>query len=436
MKSYYLETYGCQMNFSDSLLIENLLREQGIAPAVSMDEADLILVNTCGVRENAETRVIGRLGAFKARKDSHPETLIAVCGCMAQRMGETIIEKAPWVDAVIGPDNYRRIPAIIKGLSDSRAGKVLDLAFDKHETYSDLDLGFDGAVSAYVPITRGCDNFCTYCIVPYVRGRERSVPAAEVIVQLKKALETGAKEIVLLGQNVNSYEAEDCDSFAKLLQQIDKTVEGDFWLRFLTSHPRDLGEEVIRAMAESKRVCANLHLPVQSGSSAVLNKMHRGYDSAYYRRRVKKLRELIPGISLTTDILVGFPGESEENFRETVSLMNDVRFDYAFTFRYSPRPGTVAANWPDDVSEERKISRLQEVIEIQRGHTREALDRLDGKVIEVLIAKPARHGEEMYSARTALHFDAFLTADQSMIGAFRKARITGNTGMQLFAELC
>jgi tRNA-2-methylthio-N6-dimethylallyladenosine synthase len=431
-KTYYLETYGCQMNFSDAELIGTLLIEQGLREVDSEDEADLILVNTCGVREHAEQRVLGRLRALKQYKYKRPEILLAVCGCMAQRMGDRLIEEIPWVDLVVGPDGYRRLPELVREAGEGTLVRAVEVVLDKAETYDDIAPTRKDELSSWVPITRGCDNFCTYCIVPYVRGRERSLDPDLIERQVEQAVQNGAREVVLLGQNVNSYQY-GSTGFAGLLRRLD-SIPGLDWLRFMTSHPRDLNDEIIEAMAECSKICEHLHLPAQSGSDSMLKAMNRGYTRDYYLERVRRLRERIPDLSLTTDILVGFPGETEEDFEQTVSLMDEVRFDYAYTFKYSSRPGTAAARLEDAVDEQEKKRRLQQVIDLQLVHTRAALDSMLGREIEVMVIKPAKSGEGKFMGRTRRHFSIFLPAENSQKGMMGKATVTANTGMNLLAE--
>ncbi|MBW7998287.1 MAG: tRNA (N6-isopentenyl adenosine(37)-C2)-methylthiotransferase MiaB [Candidatus Glassbacteria bacterium] len=431
-ETFYIETYGCQMNFSDSELVEAMLSAGGLRPAGSLEEAELVLVNTCGVREHAEQRVFGRLGTLKALKEASEFMLLGVIGCMAQRIGEKILSDAPWVDLVAGPDSYRALPEMLDELAGGNAVQLARLELDGAETYQDLQPRRADPVSAWVPVTRGCDNFCSYCIVPFVRGRERSVDAETVETWVRREVNHGAREIVLLGQNVNSY----CDGetdFAALLRRLDK-IDGLEWLRFLTCHPRDMSDRIIEAIAECSTVCEHLHLPVQSGSDPVLDKMNRGYTRDYYLERVEAIRRAVPGISLTTDILVGFPGETDEDFRRTVSLMEAVKFDYAFTFRYSPRPGTRAGSWEDSVPEADKAARLEEVIDLQLEHTRQALDAMAGRVVDAIPVKVAKTGEGKMQARTRTHFNLFLKAAEDEIGHILPARITGNTGMNLVGE--
>ena len=433
LKTYYIETYGCQMNFSDSELVESLLSQAGLEPAGSAEQADLVLINTCGVREHAEQRVLSRIDQLKNRKEHSPHKLLAVIGCMAQRIGEDILAKAPWVDLVVGPDGYRKIPGLIKELVSDDHPQLSALDFVTSETYDDMTPRRKVPWSAWVPITRGCDKFCSYCIVPYVRGRERSLDPAAVERQVRSFVAEGAVEIVLLGQNVNSYKYGDTD-FAGLLRRLEQ-VKGLRWIRFLTSHPRDLSDRIIAAMAECSKVCEHLHLPVQSGSDRVLKLMNRSYTRAYYLERAAYLREKVPGIALTADILVGFPGEYERDFQDTVSLMNEVRFDYAYTFKYSPRPGTAASSLADSVPPEVRACRLQEVIELQLTHTRQALNKLRGKSMEVLLVARAKSGQGKLQGKTRTHFNIFLPAEDSYLGKIVPARVTGNTGMNLLGEM-
>jgi len=433
LKTYYLETYGCQMNFSDSEMVESLLSQAGLEPAEGAEEADLILVNTCGVREHAEQRVLARISQLRAQKEHSPHKLLAVIGCMAQRLGKDLLATAPWVDLVVGPDGYRKIPELINELARNDHLQLSFLDFITSETYDDLIPRRRGLWSAWVPITRGCDNFCSYCIVPYVRGRERSLDPAAVERQVRQFVDEGAVEIVLLGQNVNSYKYGDTD-FAALLRRLDR-VKDLRWIRFLTSHPRDLSDRIITAMAECSKVCEHLHLPVQSGSDHVLKLMNRGYTRAYYLERAASLRQKIPGIALTADILVGFPGETERDFKHTVNLIKEVRFDYAYTFKYSPRPGTAAARLADTVPEAEKARRLQEVIELQRSHTRQALQKMSGQSMEVLLVARAKRGDGKLRGKTRSHFNIFLPADESYLGKIVPATVTGDTGMNLLGEL-
>ncbi|HUU27626.1 MAG TPA: tRNA (N6-isopentenyl adenosine(37)-C2)-methylthiotransferase MiaB [archaeon] len=431
-RTYYLETYGCQMNLADSELIESQLVAIGIRPVFQENEADLILVNTCGVREHAEQRVLSRLGTLKRHKRKNPAGLLVVCGCMAQRMGESLFGQAPWVDLAVGPDNYRRLPELISDLAGGQSRQAAALDFYPCETYDNLLPRRRELSSAWVPIMRGCNNYCSYCIVPYVRGAERSVDPAVLEDQVRRYAAEGALEVVLLGQNVNSYSYGDT-GFAQLLRRLER-IGGLRWIRFITSHPRDLSDAIIESMADCSKICEHLHLPVQSGSDRVLGLMNRGYGRDYYLERVGLLRRKIPDLALTTDILVGFPGETIKDYEDTVSLMQEVSFDYAYTYKYSTRPGTAAEKLEDSVTEEEKGRRLAGVIELQRAHTRAALDRLSGRGMEVLLTAPAKSGQGKFLGKTRTHFNMILPASESLLGRIVRARVTGNTGMSLLGE--
>jgi tRNA-2-methylthio-N6-dimethylallyladenosine synthase len=420
------------MNLADSELVESLLAGEGLRPVASASEAQVILVNTCGVRAHAENRVLSRLGALKKYKQKSPEKIIVVLGCMAQRMGNSLFEQAPWVDMAVGPDNYRMLPGLIRQMVRDHGQKYAALDFHMEETYEGLFPQRSEPWSAWLPIMRGCNNYCSYCVVPYVRGRERSTPPEVLEEQARRFVAEGVKEIVLLGQNVNSYRHWDTD-FAALLRRFEK-IDGLRWIRFLTSHPRDLSDEIIQAMADCSKICEHLHLPVQSGSDKILSLMNRGYSRSYYLDRVGCLREKIPGLALTTDILVGFPGETERDYGETVSLMKEVRFDYAYTFKYSSRPGTAAAKLDDLLPEDEKQRRLDGVINIQRMHTRTALNSLQGREMEVLLTIPAKSGDGKFTGKTRTHFNIIVPADRSLLGKIMRVRVTGNTGMNLLGE--
>lgn len=434
IKKFFLETYGCQMNFNDSELVDALLSKGGLTPAKDASEADLILVNTCGIRDHAEQRVFGRLGHLKTYKDNAPHMLLGVIGCMAQRTGAKILENAPWVDLVVGPDGYRRIPEMINELSGGQDTQLAELSLNIEETYDDiLPTRRKDLWSAWVTVSRGCDKFCSFCIVPYVRGRERSINPDVIERQVKEYTANGALEIVLLGQNINSYSHGNTD-FAALLRRIGGLDEVR-WLRFLTSHPFDLDDGIIEAIAENDKICEHFHLPVQSGSDRVLEQMRRKYTHDEYLERVGRLREKMPNISMTTDIMVGFPGETEEDHQETLRLMKEVRFDYAYTFKYSERPGTLAARSKDMISEEEKGRRLEETISLQRIHTREALRKLRGKTLEILPCGTAKSNDGKLLAKTRTHFSLFVEAEENRIGKITQAKVTGDTGMSLIGEL-
>lgn len=408
-KRVYIETYGCQMNEADSELIAGILRSRGLARAGGAAEADVILVNTCAVRESAERRVLGRLAELNKLKLRRPEVLLGVCGCMPKHLGERITEKAPHVDLLVGPDSYRRLPELIEAAA---GGPAADLRLDRGETYAGLRHLRDGGVSAWVTAMRGCDKFCAFCVVPYVRGRERSVPAEEILRQVEELAEEGFKEVTLLGQTVNSYRWKDLD-FADLLSRV-ASVPGILRVRFTAPHPCDFSDKLIDAMASNEAVCPHVHLPVQSGSDSVLKRMNRGYTSSEYLNLAGKLRARMPGISITTDILIGFPGESTDDFLATCDIMQKIRFDSAFTFKYSPREPTRAyKKYPDDVSEEEKGERLREVIRLQESVSYEINKSLIGTEAEVLAEGRSKKGGEQLFGKT----DTFKTAVFPAAGA-------------------
>src|SRR6267142_1054582 len=341
-RSFYIETYGCQMNVADSELMLGRLGQAGYRRVERAEEADVILVNTCANREHAEQRIYGRLGELTRHKLRRPGVVLGVAGCMAQHLRAKLIERVPQVDLVVGPDGYRRLPELI---DEAREEPTLSVRLSRVETYGDLAPARADGVRAWVSIMRGCDKFCAFCIVPYVRGRERSLPADEVIRQVEHAAAEGFKEVVFLGQTVNAYRHEDVD-FAELLRRADR-VPGIERIRFTSPHPADMTDEAVDAIATCAKVCPQVHLPLQSASDAVLDRMRRTYTIAQYDTLVAKLRAAIPGLALTTDIIVGFPGETAGDFEATRSAMRRIRYDGAFVFKYSPRLGARSAEWPE-----------------------------------------------------------------------------------------
>ncbi|MDP6701243.1 MAG: tRNA (N6-isopentenyl adenosine(37)-C2)-methylthiotransferase MiaB, partial [Candidatus Latescibacteria bacterium] len=364
------------------------------------EAADIILLNTCAVREHAEERVIGRVSQLNGLRAHRPNLTLGVLGCMAQHLSKTLPARAPFVDLVMGPDAYRRLPEILAQTSDDA---LLDVRLDRSENYIGVDPVRKTGTNAWVTIIRGCDKFCTFCIVPYVRGRERSIAADEIVRQVEHLAAEGFKEVILLGQTVNSYREGDTD-FADLLRGIS-AVTGIERVRFTSPYPVDFTDRVIAAMAEVNEVCPALHLPVQSGSNAQLEAMQRGYTIEEYRELVRKLRTAIPDLALTTDIITGFCGETEDDFRQTYELMEEIRYDSAFMFKYSEREGTHAAKkMPDDIPEEVKGKRLQQVIKLQEGISRELNQKWVGRNVEALVEgpskRPAEDGKPRYYGRT------------------------------------
>jgi tRNA-2-methylthio-N6-dimethylallyladenosine synthase len=395
-RKVYIETYGCQMNVSDTELMHGVLMQAGYGLAFGPEDADIIVLNTCAIREHAEERVIGRLSQLSGLKHKRPDLVMGVSGCMAKHLSETLVAKAPYVDLVVGPDSYRRLPALI---AEATGDSAHDVRLNRAEDYAGLDPLRKDGTNAWITIMRGCDKFCTFCIVPYVRGRERSVLASEIVRQAQIAADEGFREVTLLGQTVNSYRDGDCD-FADLLCKIAR-IDGIRRIRFTSPHPSDFDEKLIATIASEPKVCRFVHLPVQSGSQAVLAAMKRSYTAEAYLKLVDDLRSAMPGLCLSTDIIVGFPGESEEDFEATLNLMRHVRYDSAFMFKYSAREGTAAhRDMPDTVSEAEKVRRLEAVITLQ-NETSEDINRgYVGRVEEVLVQGDARKGDGLATGKT------------------------------------
>lgn len=419
----YIETYGCQMNISDTELMLGTLTAHGYDAVERPDGADVILVNTCAIRDHAEQRVVGRLGELK--RHMSPGSIMGVTGCMAQRLGPELLRKTPHVSVVVGPDGYRALP----GLIDNARGGVRSAAtdFDLQEHYEDFTPRRFDRVKAWIPIQRGCDYRCTYCIVPYTRGPERSRALADVIAEIEQVVAEGMTEVVLLGQTVNSYTDGTYD-FADMLRAAG-AVPGLRRLRFTSPHPNDFSDRVIAAMAETPAVCEHVHLPMQSGSSRTLRRMLRRYSRESYIECVDRLRAAIPSVSLTTDIIVGFPGETEADFEETLTAVRVVGFDDAFTFKFSLRDGTPAARLPasDTVSDDVASGRLARLIStVREGSRSRNIGRL-GERCEVLIEKEARRGG-LLQARTRDFRTVIIPGARDMIGEYRHVELTGTTG--------
>jgi tRNA-2-methylthio-N6-dimethylallyladenosine synthase len=419
----YVETYGCQMNVSDTELMLGKLAESGYEEVGQPDDADVILINTCAIRDHAEQRVIGRLGEMKSRMKR--DAVVGVTGCMAQRLGSQLLDRVKHVSLVIGPDGYRDLPALIES---ARGGiRTTATEFDLEEHYEDFrPRRFDG-VKAWIPVQRGCDYKCTYCIVPTTRGPERSRQLAEVIRETEAVVASGISEVVLLGQTVNSYFDGEHD-FADLLRAVGN-LPGVKRLRFTSPHPNDFSESVIRAIAETESVCEHVHLPMQSGSTRILKRMLRRYTRERYLECVDELRAAIPNLALTTDVIVGFPGETDEDFDETLSVVRAVGFDDAYTFKFSPRDGTPATRFPasETVSDEIASDRLARLIATVRSGTRERNLKLLGERREVLVEKAARRGGLLQS-RTRDFKTVMIPGDPTLIGKYLTVELTGTTG--------
>lgn len=400
-KRVYIETYGCQMNVSDSEIVLGLLDKEDYEVTNDLTAADVILVNTCSVRENAEQRIYGRLGEFKRFKKEKPEIVIGILGCMAERLrskltGEKARGVGQIVDIIVGPDEYRRVPELIYNAWHGEKGIAVRLS--RVETYDDITPVRTNGISAWISVMRGCDKFCTFCVVPFTRGRERSRPFSSIVQEVERLSNQHFKEVTLLGQNVNSYRDDEHD-FADLLRaaaEVDRSMR----VRFTTSHPQDMSDTLIETIADNPNICNFVHLPVQSGSDRILELMNRTYDSHHYMRLVEKIKNTIPGVSLSTDIISGFPTETEADHRATLDLVEEVRYDGAFMFKYSPRENTPAYTMGDSVPDEVKTRRLQKIIELQNRISYEINQTHLGQVFDVLVEGKSKKSEEELTGRT------------------------------------
>ena len=399
-KKFYIESYGCQMNFSDSEIVASILHEEGFGATRNFEEANLILLNTCSIREKAEQTVRNRLTTFRKLKDKRPGTLIGVLGCMAERLKAKFLEEEKLVDIVVGPDAYRSLPQLI---SDAEGGqKTVNVLLSRDETYADISpvrLDSNG-VTAFVSIMRGCNNMCTFCVVPFTRGRERSRDAESILAECQDLFERGYKEVTLLGQNVDSYWHGEV-TFALLLERVAQ-ISPLLRVRFSTSHPKDITDDVLETMAKYHNICKYIHLPVQSGNTRVLSMMNRTYTREWYLNKVKRIREIMPDCGLSTDVISGFCTETEKEHNDTLSLMEQCRFDMAYMFSYSERPGTLAERrFEDDVPEDVKKRRLEEIIKLQNGHSRESYLNDIGKTFEVLIESNSKRSDLHWAGRNS-----------------------------------
>ncbi|NOT32882.1 MAG: tRNA (N6-isopentenyl adenosine(37)-C2)-methylthiotransferase MiaB [Candidatus Eisenbacteria bacterium] len=429
MKRVFLETYGCQMNVADSEVMAGVLERAGMTLTSTPDDADAILLNTCAIREHAEQRVIGRLGEFAHIKKRRPEVVVGVAGCMAQHLRARLLGKSRVLDLVVGPDGYRDLPNLLRRAAGEPTAHV---RLDRDETYGDLEPKREAGVRAWITAQRGCDKFCTYCVVPFTRGRERSLPMEDLLRQVRTAVEQGYREVVYLGQTVNSYH-DGTHDFADLLRATD-AVEGLLRVRYTSPHPSDMSERVIAAMAECPKVMPHAHLPVQSGSDTILRAMNRTYTLDEYRAVAARLREAIPNLAVTTDVIVGFPGETEDDFERTCDLMREMRYDSAFLFKYSARPDTRAFQWPETVSEELKSERLSGLIDLQHSISGAINDALIGHEVEVLVESNARRDPSQLYGRSAQFKTVVFGDDGSAVGSLKRVRILGATTMTLIGE--
>jgi tRNA-2-methylthio-N6-dimethylallyladenosine synthase len=431
-RKVYIETYGCQMNLADTELMIGLLKPHGYESTPTVDQADVILLNTCAIREHAEERVLKRLSELVRYKARKPGVLLGLTGCMAQHHRERLLDKAPFLDLVLGPDAYRNLPNLL--VQEDQDEPLVAVRLDRDETYADITPVHAEGVRAWVTIMRGCDKFCTFCIVPYVRGRERSAPLSTLLTQVRELASKGYKEVVYLGQTVNAYRDGEHD-FADLLRQTE-AIDGIERIRFTSPHPSDMTDRAIEAMATCPKVAPYLHLPLQSASNRVLQRMERGYTVEQYADLVQHLRRAIPGIALSTDIIVGFPGEEEDDFRATYDFMAEIRYDSAFMFKYSAREGTKAFKWGETLSEEEKGRRLQEIIVLQERIAGEINQKTVGQIVEVLVEGPAKRQAGWLSGKNGQFKTVVFPGNETPLGDLVPVRIVSATAHTLIGEAC
>ena len=435
-KKLFIETYGCQMNVADSEVVASIMQMDGYVMTDKIEEADAIFVNTCSVRDNAEQKIYGRLQYFQSLKRKKKSLIIGVLGCMAERVKEDLI-KVHHADLVVGPDSYMDLPNLVGAVE--RGEKAINVELSTQETYKDvIPLKLGGMqISGFVSIMRGCNNFCTYCIVPYTRGRERSRDIESILNEIRDMRDKGFKEVTLLGQNVNSYLFESAGekiSFPMLLEKVAEEVP-QMRVRFTTSHPKDMSDDTLRVIAAHDNICKMIHLPAQSGSSRILKVMNRIYTREWYLDRIAAIRRIIPDCAISTDLFCGFHSETEEDYQETLSLMREVGYDSAFLFKYSERPGTYASkHLPDTVSEEEKVRRLQGMIDLQNQLSEESNKRDIGKVFEVLIEGFSKRSREQLFGRTSQNKVVIFDKKNYHVGQFIKVRITRASSATLFGE--
>jgi tRNA-2-methylthio-N6-dimethylallyladenosine synthase len=430
----YIRTYGCQMNVSDTQTIESLLEDAGFRFVDTPEQAEIVLVNTCMVRDSAETRALGQLSDLARLKKTNPHVVIGILGCVAQARRKEIFEEKPFVDVVVGPDAYRKLPLLLEErlISPPGAPGLLETTLLREELYDDIVPKHRGGVTAFVTIMRGCDKFCSFCVVPRTRGRERSRPLPSIVREVEALAAQGVKDVMLLGQNVDSYRWEK-KAFADCLQAVAR-VEGLARVRFMTSHPSDISEQLLEVMGEGGKICPFLHLPVQAGSNRVLEKMNRPYTRERYLEIIESARRLVPQMAFSTDVIVGFPSESETEFEETLDVMRRVRYDTAFTFKYSSRPGTRAEKLADDVSEDEKVSRLERLIALQQEISRERNQEQLGRETEILIEGEAPKDASMWTGRTPDYRPVVVAKNGESVGDLLHIRLATLNGFTFRAE--
>lgn len=432
-RKLFVETYGCQMNVGDSEIVVSLMQREGYVYTDRIEQAGVILINTCSIRDNAEQRIWGRLNELKRYRKARPGLIVGILGCMAERLREQLLE-GPWgVDVVAGPDAYRDLPRLVR--EAEAGGKGVNVLLSTEETYAEIaPVRLDrNGVSAFVAIMRGCNNFCSYCVVPYTRGRERSRDAATIVAEAQSLFDNGYREVTLLGQNVNSYRAGEVD-FPELLRRV-ASISPLLRVRFATSHPKDMSDRLLETMASMPNICRAIHLPAQSGATSMLERMNRKYTREWYLDRIAAIRRYMPDCAITTDLIAGFSGETEEEHAATLSLMREVGYSWAFMFKYSERPGTFAQrNLPDDVPDEVKSRRLQEIIALQNDLSLESNRRDVGREFEVLVESESKRNSGQLSGRTSQNKVVVFDRGNHRIGDYVRVRVTGCTSATLLGE--
>ncbi|MBI5646448.1 MAG: tRNA (N6-isopentenyl adenosine(37)-C2)-methylthiotransferase MiaB [Ignavibacteriae bacterium] len=430
-RKIYIETYGCQMNVADTEIINGILHREGYEVESNIESADAIFLNTCAIRDHAEQRIYGRLSNFEHLKKRRPHLVVGVLGCMAERLRTHLLEESKLVDVVCGPDEYRKLPALIDGALLGEKGIQIQLS--RSETYDDIEPLRTEGISAWISVMRGCDKFCTFCVVPFTRGRERSRSMANIVHEIEILVARGFKEVTLLGQNVNSYLDEGND-FADLLVAA-AGVDPSLRVRFTTSHPQDMSDKLIAAIAAYDNICSYIHLPLQSGSDRILELMNRNYSAADYLDRIGKIRETIPGVALSTDIITGFPTETEDDHRATLEMMRKIQYDSAFTFKYSARENTKAWKMGDDIPEEIKGRRLEEIIELQRHASYQRNVALVGSTQVVLVEGRSKRSDAEWMGRTDTNKTVIFPAAGYEPGDYISVRVDGATSATLFGTV-
>ena len=431
-KTYFIETYGCQMNVADSELVEALLKREGYKPAPKLEDADAIFVNTCAIREHAEEKVHSQLGRYRKIKQRKRDVIIGVLGCMAQSLKHDLLENKPYVDIILGPDSYRKLPNLLNRSQRDHSSQV-DTTLSRFEVYDDLFPSRQEGINAWISIMRGCDKFCTFCIVPFTRGRERSRSVEGIVAEVSQAVADGFVEVTLLGQNVNSYRYND-QKFHHLLDAVAQ-IPGLKRIRYTSPHPQDVTADLLDTMARHGNICNYIHLPLQAGNDRILKRMNRTYTQQHFLTLVRNIRQSLPDAGISTDIIVGFPGETETEFQDTLAVMNEVKFDSAFMFKYSSRRGTKAAEYEDQVAEKEKQHRLEKVIELQKGHTLERNQALIGRNETVLVEKVSKKAANQWAGRTDSNKWVIFNKEDAQIRDMVTVKITKTAGISLQGHL-